>query len=422
MTYIFLTSIIGHFLDPIIRTREHATNSIRRVAVHNTLHRHVGTNSEEKESHTDDEDIQRKNRVPIHALLVQPPHATINATHADVRYAPEDEAEEGVEEGGHQGEQVGEEGDDFRDDESPEPSEREDTSPSRPSDNGVGGLVDRALEDAEEDEAGGDGSVEDAEEDEGWDHEGERHLFVDLVSEGAEGGGGHVLVTGVDVDYRADDGEDDDLGDGDGPEGLGEVLGLAHLGDEAGEGDLSDEGVGDVEEGGHGGYEGGAGEGEGGVDWGAEFLCEAQRLVFQAGEDGGEEDGDEGEEGGGAGDLGERVEGAGERAEPADDSGDHGEDDGALAVVRHGVEVLGGDQDVEALDEGVVQDEHEGRGVPDPGFTPEQHLADVTHVPDLGVTETELPEYEGRVEHDGCHDDGQDESGDEAEDGVGPGK
>lgn len=209
--------------------------------------------------------------------------------------------------------------------------------------------MDGAVKDAEEDEASGDGGVEDAEEDEGGDHKGEGHLFVDLVTEGAEGGGGHVLVAGVDVDDGADDGEDDDLGNGDGPEGLGEVLGLAHLGDEAGERDLSDEGVGDVEEGAHAGHEGGAGEGEGGVGWCALLLGEAERLVFDAGEDGGEEDGDEGEEGGCAGDLGERVKGAGEGAEPADDGCDHGEDDGALAVVRHGVEVLGGDQNVKTL-------------------------------------------------------------------------
>lgn len=179
--------------------------------------------------------------------------------------------------------------------------------------------MDGALEDAEEDEAGGDGGVEDAEEDEGGDHEGEGHLLVDLVAEGAEGGGGHVLVAGVDVDDGADDGEDDDLGDGDGPQRLGEVLGLAHLGDEAGERDLPDEGVGDVEEGAHGGHEGGAGEGERSVDWRAQLLGESKRLVLDPGEDGGEQHGDEGEEGRGACDLGERIKGSWEGAEPADD-------------------------------------------------------------------------------------------------------
>ena len=37
----------------------------------------------------------------------------IDTTHADVRYAPEDEAKEGVEERGHQGEQITKERDDF---------------------------------------------------------------------------------------------------------------------------------------------------------------------------------------------------------------------------------------------------------------------------------------------------------------------
>ena len=306
-------------LDPIIRAREDATNGIRRVAVQDTLHRHVRADSEEEESHTDDEEIETQHGVSIQALLVKPPNAAINATHADIRYAPEDESEEGVEERGHQTQQVREEGNDLRDDEGAEPSQSEDSGPRAPSDDGVRGLVDGSLEDAEEDEAGGDGGVEDAEEDEGGDHEGEGDLLVDLVAEGAEGGGGHVLVAGVDVDDGADDGEDDYLGDGDGPQRLGEVLGLAHLGDEARECDLPDEGVGDVEEGAHGRHEGGAGEGEGGVDWRAQLLGESKRLVLDPGEDGGEQHGDEGEEGRGACDLGERIEGSREGAEPADD-------------------------------------------------------------------------------------------------------
>lgn len=84
-------------------------------------------------------------------------------------------------------------------------------------------------------------------------------------------------------------------------------------------------------------------------------------------------------------------------------------------MVRHGVEVLGSNQNVKTLNEGVVQDEHDGRGVPYPGFTPEQHLPDITHIPDLWVTETELPEHEGSVQHDSSHDDSQDEPRNQAE-------
>lgn len=89
---------VWRLLDPIIRAREDATNGIRRVAVHDTLHRHVRADSEEEESHTDDEEIESQHSVSVETLLVQPPNAAINAAHADVRYAPEDESEEGVEE------------------------------------------------------------------------------------------------------------------------------------------------------------------------------------------------------------------------------------------------------------------------------------------------------------------------------------
>ncbi|KFY69048.1 hypothetical protein V496_00591 [Pseudogymnoascus sp. VKM F-4515 (FW-2607)] len=297
-----------HVLNPIIIARENAANGTRRIAVHDTLHRDVRADSEKEESDANNEDIDSQHKVSPDTLLVQPPHTPVNATHTDVRHAPEDESEERVEERGHQTQQVGEERDDLGDDEGAEPGQGEDTGPRAPADDSVRGLVDGALENAEEDEAGGDGGVEDTEEDEGGDHEGEGHLLEDLVAQGPEGGGSHVLVTGVDR--------------------LGEVLWLAHLGDEAGKGDLADEGVGDVKEGAHGSDEGGAGEREGGVGWRAELLCEAERLVFYAGEDGGEKDGDESEECGCAGDLGERVEGARERAEPANDGGDDRENDG----------------------------------------------------------------------------------------------
>ena len=43
---------------------------------------------------------------------------------------------------------------------------------------------------------------------------------------------------------------------------------------------------------------------------------------------------------------------------------------------------------------GIVQKKHYGRGVPGPSPAPEQHLADITDVADLGMAEAELPENE----------------------------
>ena len=205
------------------------------------------------------------------------------------------------------------------------------------------------LEEAKEYEAGGDGGVQHAEEDEGGDHEGKRHFLVELVAEGAKGRRGVVLGAGVDVDDGADEAEDDDLGDGDGPQGFGEVGRVAHLGDEAGERDLPDEWVGDVEEGAEPVDEGGAGGGDD-VDDGRAALTGGVGDVgggvwagLDAGEDGGEEDGNEGEEGGESCELGERVEGSGERAHEGDDGKDGGKSNGAHAMVGHSIEIFSTD-------------------------------------------------------------------------------
>lgn len=53
----------------------------------------------------------------------------------------------------------------------------------------MGCLVLGAFENAEEDEARGDGGVEHAEEDESRNHEGEGDFFIHFVAEGAEGWG-----------------------------------------------------------------------------------------------------------------------------------------------------------------------------------------------------------------------------------------
>jgi hypothetical protein len=43
------------------------------------------------------------------------------------------------------------------------------------------------------------------------------------------------------------------------------------------------------------------------------------------------------------------------------------------------------------LDEGIVQDEHDCSGIPDPRFAPEQHLPNITDISDLGMPKTEFP-------------------------------
>jgi hypothetical protein len=43
------------------------------------------------------------------------------------------------------------------------------------------------------------------------------------------------------------------------------------------------------------------------------------------------------------------------------------------------------------LDESVVQDEHERCSIPRPSLSPKKHLANITYISNLGVSETELP-------------------------------
>ena len=80
-----------------------------------------------------------------------------------------------------------------------------------------------------------------------------------------------------------------------------------------------------------------------------------------------------------------------------DDGHDGGKTDCAdsrvrCGVVGDGVQVLGANQAVEALDEGVVEQKHETGKVPCPTLVPEEHLANVANVLDLGVTKAEFPE------------------------------
>jgi len=81
-----------------------------------------------------------------------------------------------------------------------------------------------------------------------------------------------------------------DLGDCNGPKGFGEVFWFTHFGDEGREGDLTDEGVGDVEKGVEAVDKGDAFYGDGGDDWVAFCNSIARRMFFNPGENGGKDD------------------------------------------------------------------------------------------------------------------------------------
>lgn len=112
-------------------------------------------------------------------------------------------------------------------------------------------FVARTFEDSEKDEASGYGSVQDAQEDQSRDHKGESHFLVEIVAQRSECGCSVVLSSGVSVNHGRHNAENNDLADGNSPQCLGEVLWIFHLSNEAGNGDLSNEGVADVQEGVH---------------------------------------------------------------------------------------------------------------------------------------------------------------------------
>lgn len=280
---------------------ERSSESARVVSCDDAIDRRISARTKEQEANANQENVEHRAEPAFEAAHFVEVGSVVGFAHAQVGHAPEDEAEEGVEERAHQGQQVAEEGDDFGDDEGEGPQAGEDAAPAYPAERGVRGQVAGVGEDAEEEEACGDGGVEHTEEDDGGDHEAEADFQVGLVAERAEGGRRVVLCAGVDVDDGADEGEDDHFRDRHSPQRFGEVLGILHLGDERGEGDLADEGVADVHEGVHPGNEGGA------------FCCDyepsglseswilaasnAAGVVFDPGEDGCQDDGDEREEG-----------------------------------------------------------------------------------------------------------------------------
>lgn len=126
-----------------------------------------------------------------------------------------------------------------------------------PADHRVVALVSGAFEEPEEDESSRHGCVQDAQKDQGRDHEREGKLQVQLVAQRSESRSGVVLSPSVGINNGTNQAEDYDLCNGNGPQSLGEILGLLHLGNETGNGDLTNECIADVQESVHAADEGG---------------------------------------------------------------------------------------------------------------------------------------------------------------------
>ena len=73
---------------------------------------------------------------------------------------------------------------------------------------------------------------------------------------------------------------------------------------------------------------------------------------------------------------------------------------------------------MEALNESVVQNEHDRCGIPSNLGVPEEHLANVADITNLGVSKAELPDDQRCVEYKAGLNGGQDETWDEAENRV----
>jgi len=114
--------------------------------------------------------------------------------------------------------------------------------------------------------------------------------------------------------------------------------------------------------------------------------------------------------------LRQSVESSRQRAEEGDNRHDRREDDCAGSVVGDGVQVLGADQAVEALNECVVEHKHKGSEPPSDAAVEEEHLSNIANITDLGVTEAELPDHKRSVQDQSGNDHGQDKTRDQTQD------
>ena len=380
-------------LQAIILARKRSAKVIRLVPIDDTLHRRIRSAAQKQQTHPAKADVKQEPQPAANTPILEVSAPIVGLAHAEVRHAPVDESEEGVEERAHQRQQIREEGDDLGYDESQDPEHGKDTGPRGPAEHGVVAHVPGVVEEAEKDEARGYGSVKHAEEDDGRDHEREGHLQVDLVSDGAECGSGHILCAGVCIHDAADKTENDDFSDRDGPESLGEVFGLLHLGDEAGKRNLANEGVADVHKGTHSRNKSGTCRRNGQDDrlnW--SFLgWVALRVVHDTAEDGSKQNRNEGEQGRSSRTLGKSPKCAREGADPGNDSHDGGESNGAYRMAGHGVEVFCANQAVQSLNKSIVQKEHDGGEPECPAVVVKDHLAKIANITNFRMAHAELP-------------------------------
>ena len=166
-----------------------------------TLHSRISTRSQHEQPNCDQDHIHNGSRITPNPPRPPSIPPIVLRPHPEIRSPPENKPKEAIEQRTHKPKQVREERDDVCNDEGEDPEDGEDAGPDGPAEHGVVALVAGALEDAEEEEAGGDGGVEDAEENEGGDHEGEGHFLVEVVADGAEGRGGIVLGAGETVSH-----------------------------------------------------------------------------------------------------------------------------------------------------------------------------------------------------------------------------
>jgi len=276
-------------LEAVVLAAKGSSKRGSRVAVDDGLHRGVRSSGQEKQSDHAEDNVEKESEISPETACLPEVRAVCGLAHVEVCHAPEDEPEERVEQGAHQRQQIGEERNDFGDDECEDPEDGEDGCPCGPTNHGVVTHVACVVEEAEEDEACRYRGVENTKEDDGRNHEGKGNLLVHFVLDGTERWRRHVLSTGVGVDNTADAAEDDNLSNGDCPEGLGEVLGVLHLGNEARQGNLSDEGVADVHESAHASHKCGASHGHR-QNLGLTELRVACRVISDSREDGGQDD------------------------------------------------------------------------------------------------------------------------------------
>lgn len=107
------------------------------------------------------------------------------------------------------------------DDEGEDPGNEQDAEPAGPSLESVAMHVHRVAEYAEEDKASRYRSIQASKENQCRNHEGEGSFLVNGL-QGSKSGSRDILVASVGVDDCANDGEDDDFGNGASPERLGE--------------------------------------------------------------------------------------------------------------------------------------------------------------------------------------------------------